>query len=148
MALCRTLVERYTSSERVCRVSEPFSGDYEARIKQSQECDALVLGSLIKELCRSKLWPIPEATDVDMSASILGATLLDMDCYHKGVNGSRDSPAHEKCVFTTVSRKDVRSILDTMPSGVTATDRQHMHVQAEKAGQQEARSGELASVER
>lgn len=141
LTLCHTLIDRYTSSRRVCQVEEPCASRGQGdNAELSRECDALVLGCLIKELSEAQLWPIPEPADVDISVSGLGAILLDLSCYHKSVNGRENHPAHEKCVFTAGLRKDVQQVLNTLLTGITGTDRQHLQVQAQKAGQQAAQA--------
>ena len=70
-------------SPRVCTGYEFTVGFQTTGPAYAQECDALVLGSLIKGLGGIGLWPIPGSMNISVRA--LGQQLKDMTCHLKPV---------------------------------------------------------------
>ncbi len=96
-------------------------------------CDAIVLGSLMKDLSNSGLWPIPQFDNVKISVTALGAKMMEMTCYFKSVEmKTSNDGGHEECRFTTLFRKTIQGILDGMNHGVSASNQEHVRAQAEK----------------
>jgi len=98
----------------------------------AQQCDALVLGSVITGLSGAGLWPLPkDASEVCVSVFSLGQKLLNMYCHEKMDEGAHTS-SHEKCIFTTTFRANVQRVLDHMDSGVLESHSLHLGEQYKK----------------
>lgn len=128
--LCRNLVDRYTTS------AETSSQGFEMRGQLTDyrpACDAIVLGSLVKDLSNSGLWPIPEYDHVKISVTALGAKIMEMTCHIKSIEMKNSSDGgHEGCRFTKAFKKTIKGILDRMDDGVSASNLEHLKAQAEK----------------
>lgn len=95
-----------------------------------KECDALVLGSLIKGLNSLGLHPIPTTSDaVRSSVSVLFKELLCLDCFVVANRNSSGS-SHTECKFTTQLTAEIEQI--AMPSGVDDSHWKHMKEQTKK----------------
>ena len=97
--LCGKLVDTYVHQPRVCKGYEDSSATFTSIPDYAKECDALVLGSLMRGLGNSGLWPIPEdSDDVKISVSTLKEKLLRIECHTKKVIGIK-SPSGGSSLF-------------------------------------------------
>lgn len=128
--LCNHYLDRYISATKsVCRIFE----EYDSWSEYHSACNAMVLGSLIRKLNDTGLWPVPEAETVKMSVTTLGEKMMKMTCHVKPAKSSND-PEHRNCSFTTGLREDVQSVLGEVKDSVSASNLEHIRAQAEKCG--------------
>jgi hypothetical protein len=103
------------------------------KITGGNECDTLVLGSLIKGLKGLGLWPVP-ATPDEVNTSVMAVLdgLLSLHCFALADKSGSES-SHEGCKFTTSLNASIQIIKEGVIAwGVDESHRKHMRAQGKK----------------
>jgi len=91
-------------------------------------CVATMLGKAIQSLSRLGIWPLPQASDVQMSVSALAERLKSVDL--TGYGGER-----HRCCQDDLLGRQIDGVLNDVPFFLdTAGARDHLMAQARKSG--------------
>ncbi|KAI5919548.1 hypothetical protein F4810DRAFT_686660 [Camillea tinctor] len=93
----------------------------------SKDCEAYMLGVLIKSLSRAGLWPIPEASHYSQSMDNLRTTLKHLDVRNR-------FPYHSECDPMPDRKTGIDKYINTVEVQLAENQLRHMEKQAKKSG--------------
>lgn len=109
--------------DEACRMCGCYSNSTDA-----SQCEALLLGKLIRSLVTVGLWPVPSSVTYALSMHLLQADLKSIT-----VNGAAHTK-HEDCTPLPNHAASIDAVTDGLTSLTTPSQKRHLEAQAKKSG--------------